>query len=106
MPSPLRPRTALLAVALATALGGLAPAPLMAKPAAAAKVDIPFEQFKDTWALPDGLVIRTAGDPAAITPAVRRVIAAADAEQPVAAVTTMDETLAKDVLSSLKDGPK
>lgn len=52
---------------------------------------------KDTWALPDGLVVRTAGDPASVTPGVRRVIAAADAEQPVSAVATMDETLAKDV---------
>ena len=43
------------------------------------------------WAGPHGR------RPAAITPAVRRVIAAADAEQPVAAVSTMDETLAKDV---------
>ena len=41
--------------------------------------------------------IRTAGDPAAITPVVRRVIAQADPEQPVAAVSTMDEILAKDV---------
>jgi len=67
------------------------------QPAMKPGVYIPFEQFKDSWALPDGLVIRTAGDPSAITPAVRRVIAAADAEQPVAAVTTMDEVLAKDV---------
>jgi putative ABC transport system permease protein len=67
------------------------------QPAMKPGVYIPFEQAKDTWALPDGLVIRTAGDPAAITPAVRRVIAAADPEQPVAAVSTMDEVLAKDV---------
>ena len=60
-------------------------------------VYIPFEQAQDTWALPDGLVVRTASDPAAMTAAVRRVIESADPEQPVAAVATMDETLAKDV---------
>ncbi|WP_315386440.1 pitrilysin family protein [uncultured Stenotrophomonas sp.] len=47
----LRPRAALLAVALSAALGSLAPAPLMAKPAQVAKVDIPFEEFT----LPNGL---------------------------------------------------
>ncbi|QIO86496.1 peptidase M16 [Stenotrophomonas rhizophila] len=47
----LRPRAALLAVALSTALGALAPAPVLAKPAAVAKVDIPFEEFT----LPNGL---------------------------------------------------
>lgn len=47
----LRPRAALLAVALSAALGSLAPAPVLAKPATVAKVDIPFEQFT----LPNGL---------------------------------------------------
>lgn len=48
----LRPRAALLAVALSTALGTLAPTyALAAKPAATSKVDIPFEQFT----LPNGL---------------------------------------------------
>ncbi len=48
----LRPRAALLAVALSTALGTLAPThALAAKPAAPAKVDIPYEQFT----LPNGL---------------------------------------------------
>src|ERR1019366_6601017 len=60
-------------------------------------VYIPFEQFKDTWALPESLVLRTTGDPANLTSAVRRVIAETDAEQPVAAVATMDEIVALDV---------
>ncbi|WP_282295821.1 pitrilysin family protein [Stenotrophomonas sp. PS02289] len=47
----LRPRGALLAVALSAALGTLAPAPVLAKPAQAATVDIPFEEFT----LPNGL---------------------------------------------------
>ena len=31
-------------------------------------VYLPFEQFTDTWALPDSLVVRTTGDPAASPP--------------------------------------
>ena len=48
-----RPRAALLALALSTALGGLAyaPAPTYAKPAAAADIVIPYEEFT----LPNGL---------------------------------------------------
>jgi len=42
--------------------------PALVKPG----VYISFEQAKDTWALPDGLVIRTTGDPAALAPPVRR----------------------------------
>ncbi|KAF1013430.1 MAG: putative zinc protease [Stenotrophomonas maltophilia] len=51
MSATLRPCTALLALALVTALAGIAPAPVLAKPAALAKVDIPYEQFT----LPNGL---------------------------------------------------
>lgn len=60
-------------------------------------VYIPFEQFKDSWAIPEALVVRTTGDPASLTSAVRRVISEADAEQPVAAIATMDEVVALDV---------
>ncbi len=60
-------------------------------------VYIPYEQMKDTWALPESLVVRTAGGPASLTSAVRKVIAETDAEQPVAAVATMDEIVALDV---------
>ena len=60
-------------------------------------VYIPYEQMKDTWALPESLVVRTMGDPASLTSAVRRVIAETDSEQPVAAVATMDEIVALDV---------
>ena len=62
-----------------------------------AGVYIPFEQFKDTWALPESLVVRTTGDPASLTSAVRRVVSQIDPEQPVAAIATMDEIVALDV---------
>ncbi|WP_349985710.1 pitrilysin family protein [Stenotrophomonas sp. WHRI 8082] len=76
MTSRLRPRTALLAVALTTALGGLAPAPLFAKPAAVAKVDIPFEQFT----LPNGL----------------RVVVHTDRKAPIVAVNVWYHVGSKD----------
>jgi putative ABC transport system permease protein len=62
-----------------------------------AGVYIPFEQYQDTWALPENLLVRTTGDPAGLSSAVRHVIAETDPEQPVAAVATMDEIVAHDV---------
>jgi predicted permease len=53
-------------------------------------VYVPFEQVLTNW-LPESLVLRTKGDPAALAPAVRRVIGDVDPEQPVSAVRSMDE---------------
>ena len=52
----------------------------------AAYVPYPYQQF-----VSNGLVIRVAGDPAGITPLVRREIRASDANIPVTFVQTMDE---------------
>jgi predicted permease len=60
-------------------------------------VYIPYQQIPDTWAQPENLIVRAKGDPAALSGAVRRVIARVDPEQPVAAVRTMDEILDRDV---------
>jgi predicted permease len=60
-------------------------------------VYIPYAQMQDTWAQPESLVVRVKGDPAAITGAVRRVIASVDPEQPVAGVRTMDDIIELDV---------
>ena len=46
----------------------------------------------------DNLVIRVAGDPLAVASAARRVVARVDAEQPVAAVRTMDEIIDLEVV--------
>jgi putative ABC transport system permease protein len=54
-------------------------------------VYVPTAQM-DGWT-PDYLVVRTQGQPASLTPAVRRVIAAVDPEQPVSNVQTMDEII-------------
>src|SRR5204863_257891 len=51
---------------------------------------VPFEQLLTNW-LPESLVVRTKGNPAALAPAVRRVIGDVDPEQPVSAVRSMDE---------------
>ena len=73
----LRPRAALLAVALSTALGTLAPtSALAARQAAPAKVDIPFEQFT----LPNGL----------------RVIVHTDRKAPIVAVNVWYHVGSKD----------
>jgi len=50
----------------------------------------PITPVDDGWT-PDTLVIRTAGEPNALAPAVRQVIASVDPEQPISALRTMDE---------------
>jgi putative ABC transport system permease protein len=42
----------------------------------------------------EALVVRTAGDPAALAPAVRRAIAAIDPTQPIVKIATMDDVVA------------
>jgi len=54
-------------------------------------VYIPYAQFLDTWAVPENLIVRAKGDPNALMPAVRRIVAAADPLQPIVSVRTMDE---------------
>ncbi|MFI8718783.1 M16 family metallopeptidase [Stenotrophomonas sp. NPDC077464] len=76
MTAQLRPRAALLAVALSAALGSLAPAPVMAKPAQVAKVDIPYEEFT----LPNGL----------------RVVVHTDRKAPIVAVNVWYHVGSKD----------
>jgi len=51
---------------------------------------VPFTQVLTVWQ-PEMLVVRTSGDPRALASAVRRVVLAADPEQPVSAVRSMDE---------------
>jgi predicted permease len=60
-------------------------------------VYLPFAQALDTWALPEMLVVRTRTDPLALTAAIRRIVASADPEQPVANVRTLDEIVDLDV---------
>ena len=57
---------------------------------------IPFAQSLTSW-FPESLVVRTTGDPESIAQPVRRIIAAVDPDQPVAAVRTMQDIVDLDV---------
>ena len=56
-----------------------------------------FAQTPTTWALPEFLAVRVKGNPQDVADALRRIVAAADPDQPIAAVRTMDEILDLDV---------
>jgi predicted permease len=57
------------------------------------EIYVPYTQYP--WALwPRHLLVRTAGDPLAIVPALRHVVAALDKNVPVYNATTMDEVVA------------
>jgi len=53
-------------------------------------VYVPITALDFDWG-PDTLVVRTKGDPNALAPAVRRIIASVDPQQPVSELRTMDE---------------
>ncbi len=53
-------------------------------------VYVPITSLDISWG-PDELVIRTQGEPTSIAPAVRRVIASVDPDQPISELRTMDE---------------
>ena len=56
-----------------------------------------FAQTPTTWAVPEFLAARVTGNPMDVSDALRRIVAAADPDQPVAAVRTMDDILELDV---------
>jgi predicted permease len=60
-------------------------------------VYLSFAQTPTTWALPEQLIVRVKGNPQDVAQPLRRIIAAADPDQPVSAVQTMDEILDLDV---------
>ena len=60
-------------------------------------VYVNYYQWPDTWATPERLLVRTRTDPASLLSATRAVIAGVDPEQPVSAVTTMDEIIDRNV---------
>ncbi len=51
---------------------------------------VPISSLDFDWG-PDTLIVRTKGEPTSLAPAVRRVIASVDPEQPVSDLRTMDE---------------
>ena len=60
-------------------------------------VYLSFAQAQTTWALPEYLVVRTSGEPEAAAPALRRIIASVDADQPIAVIRTMDTIVGMNV---------
>jgi predicted permease len=59
-----------------------------------AEMYFPYRQMKTSGGFrPRDLVIRTAGDPLKLVPAVRREVHAVDSEQPVSSVATMEQLL-------------
>jgi predicted permease len=61
------------------------------------QVYLPHRQIRDGFMpfyAPKDLLIRTAGDPLSLTPAVRRIVGAVDPELPLADVRTMDAVVA------------
>jgi putative ABC transport system permease protein len=60
------------------------------------QVYVPDQQVPDGGVIsyaPKDLAVRTAGDPAALVPAIRRVVAQADPQQPISDVRTMADVL-------------
>jgi putative ABC transport system permease protein len=49
-----------------------------------------------TWYAPKDLVVRSSGDPAALAPALRRIIHEADSSQPISDVRTMEAVVEED----------
>jgi putative ABC transport system permease protein len=60
-------------------------------------VYLSFAQIPNTWALPEQLAIRVHGTADEIAPALRRIIAGVDPNQPVFDVRTMDQIIDLDV---------
>jgi predicted permease len=60
-------------------------------------VYLSFAQTPSTWALPEYLLARTRGEPRKLVEPLRRIVAAADPDQPIAAVRTLDEIVDLDV---------
>ncbi|MEX2660987.1 MAG: FtsX-like permease family protein [Vicinamibacterales bacterium] len=61
------------------------------------QVYVPYTQVRDGWMpyyVPKDLLIRTAGDPLALVPAVRQIVRAADPELPVADIRSMEDVVA------------
>jgi putative ABC transport system permease protein len=64
-----------------------------------AEVFVPLEQIDGAFMRPRQLVVRAAGDPLALAPAIRRAIWSVDPDQPVSSVRAMREVLDAELAS-------
>ena len=62
-----------------------------------AEMYFPYQQISYFSFAPNNLVIRTAGNPLSVAPAVREAVWAVDRDQPVSNIKTMEEVLASEV---------
>jgi len=60
-------------------------------------VYLSYGQALTTWALPEYLVVRTAGAPETIAGAMRQIVGAIDADQPVSSVRTLEAIIGLDI---------
>ncbi len=63
------------------------------------QVYLPYKQMKDdwyTWYAPKDLAIRMSGDPGSVMPAIRRIVATADPEQPISDVQSLADIVQSD----------
>ncbi len=58
------------------------------------EIYVPYAQFRSTRFQPGALVVRTVSRPEGILPALQRAVAAADPDQPLVSVRSMEENLA------------
>jgi len=63
------------------------------------QVYLPYKQQKDawyTWYAPKDLALRISGDPSSVMPAIRRIVATADPEQPISDVQSLSDIVHSD----------
>jgi predicted permease len=66
------------------------------------QVYLPYRQVEDGWLtffMPKDLVVRTAGEPTALLPAIRRIVHDADPEQPVSDARTLSQVVSEETAS-------
>ena len=59
------------------------------------EIYVPWPQWRSTNIQPRALIVRTAGQPARLLPAIQRAVASVDKDQPLVSISSMEENLAE-----------
>ena len=59
------------------------------------EIYVPYLQFRSTTLQPRALIVRTAGDLERMLPTIQRAVASVDKDQPLVAITSMEQNLAE-----------
>ena len=59
------------------------------------EIYVPYLQFRSTKFQPRALIVRTAGPPEPMLPAIQRAVASVDKDQPLVSISSMEENLAE-----------